>query len=146
MSINVGINGFGRMGRLGLRAGFDHPEYRLTQINEAQGTAETASHLLEFDTVHGCWDRDISSTEDTLRVGGECISISFQNKIEAVDWSGCDIVIDSSGAYRTREALQPYFDQGVKKVIVACPIKDADTLNIVMGCNDDLYDLSLIHI
>ena len=140
MSINVGINGFGRMGRLGLRAGFDHPEYTLTQINEARGTAETASHLLEFDTVHGRWKREISSTEETLLIDGQRIPISFFDTIEAVDWSGCDIVIDSSGAYRTREALQPYFDQGVKKVIVACPVKDADALNIVMGCNDDLYD------
>ena len=62
MSIKVGINGFGRMGRLGFRAGFDHPEYEIVQINEAKGSAEIAAHLLEFDTVHGKWNKKISAS------------------------------------------------------------------------------------
>lgn len=138
--MKVGINGFGRMGRLGFRAGFDHPEYEITQINEAFGTAETAAHLLEFDTVHGRWQRDIGYSDNRITVEGKDIPVSIQNTIQAVDWSGCDIVIDASGAYRTNTALQPYFDQGVKKVIVACPVKEDDVLNVVMGCNDHLYD------
>lgn len=141
MSIKVGINGFGRMGRLGFRAGFDHPEYEIIKINEAKGTAETAAHLLEYDTVHGRWDRDITSHENSITVEGKEIEVTLKNTIEAVDWSGCDIVIEATGAYRTNAALQPYFDQGVKKVVVACPVKEDDVLNVVMGCNDDLYDV-----
>lgn len=146
MSIKVGINGFGRMGRLGFRAGFDHPEYDIVQINEAKGTAETAAHLLEYDTVHGRWDRGISSSDNSITVEGNEIPVTIESTIEAVDWSGCDVVIESSGAYRSWETLQPYFDQGVKKVIVACPVKEPDVLNIVMGCNDDLYDPDKNHL
>ena len=138
--VKVGINGFGRMGRLGFRAGFDHPEFEIVQINEAAGNAETAAHLLEYDSVHGRWQRSISYTEHAIKVEQQEIKISFENTIEAVDWSECDIVIDASGAYRSNITLQPYFNQGVKKVIVACPVKEDDVLNIVMGCNDHLYD------
>ncbi|MDB9742055.1 ArsJ-associated glyceraldehyde-3-phosphate dehydrogenase [Akkermansiaceae bacterium] len=140
MSVKVGINGFGRMGRLGLRAGFHHSEYEIVQINEAKGTAETAAHLLEYDTVHGRWDRNIEFSDSGISVAGQQIAVTLEDTIEAVDWSGCDIVIEASGAYRTNASLQPYFDQGVKKVVVACPVKEDDVLNVVMGCNDDLYD------
>lgn len=146
MNIKVGINGFGRMGRLGFRAGFDHPEYTIVQINEAKGSAETAAHLLEFDTVHGRWDRSIEFGKDSMSVEQHRVPLTLENTIEAVDWSGCDIVIDASGAYRTDASLQPYFDQGVKKVIVACPVKEDNVLNIVMGCNDHLYDPDSHHL
>ncbi len=138
--IKVGINGFGRMGRLGFRQGFDHSEYQIVQINEKAGVAETAAHLLEFDTVHGRWRREIEFSDHSITVDGQEIAVTLDDTIEAVDWSGCDIVIEASGAYRTNKALQPYFDQGVKKVVVACPVKEDDVLNVVMGCNDDLYD------
>lgn len=138
--IKIGINGFGRMGRLGFRQGFDHSEYQIVQINEKEGVAETAAHLLEFDTVHGRWQREISFSESAITVDGHEIAVTLEDSIEAVDWSGCDIVIEASGAYRTNDTLQPYFDQGVKKVVVACPVKEDDVLNVVIGCNDDLYD------
>lgn len=138
--IRVGINGFGRMGRLGFRAGFDHPEYQITQINEHKGTAETAAHLLEFDTVHGRWHRDITSSENAITVDGQMIPVTNNSRIEDTDWSACDIVIEATGAFKTTSVLQSYLDQGVKKVIVACPVKDGNALNIVVGCNDQLYD------
>ncbi len=138
--IKVGINGFGRMGRLGFRQGFDHSEYQIFQVNEHKGTAETAAHLLEFDTVHGRWDRNITFTDDSITVAGSKIPVTLENTIGAVDWSGCDIVIESTGAFRTEETLNEYFRQGVKKVIVAAPVKEGGALNIVIGCNDHLYD------
>ncbi len=144
--IKVGINGFGRMGRLGFREGFDHPEYQISQINEHKGTAETAAHLLEFDSVHGRWQRDISFCDDSISVGGNTIPITFENTIGAVDWSDCDIVIESSGAFRTEATLSEYFRQGVKKVIVAAPVKEGGALNVVMGCNDHLYDPAVNHL
>lgn len=140
MIMHIGINGFGRMGRLGYRAGFDHAEYTITQINEIGGTAETAAHLLEFDTVHGRWDRGISHSDDTLIVGGQKIQFSQNEKIEETDWSNCDIVIDATGVFKSVAQLETYFAQGVKKVIAAAPVKEDEVLNIVMGCNDALYD------
>lgn len=144
--IKVGINGFGRMGRLGFRQGFDHSEYQIAQINEHKGTSETAAHLLEFDSVHGRWQRDISFDAQSITVEGMKIPFTSESTIEAVDWSGCDIVIEATGAFRTESTLNEYFRQGVKKVIVAAPVKDPSALNIVMGCNDHLYDPAKDHL
>jgi len=146
MNIKVGINGFGRMGRLGFRAGFDHPEYNITQLNEANGTVETAAHLLEFDSIHGKWQKQISFSHSHLIIDGTSIPVTLENTIDAVDWSGCDIVIDCTGVYKTSAALEPYFAQGVKKVIVACPVKEENAFNVVMGCNDHLYNPQSHHL
>lgn len=142
--MKIGINGFGRMGRLGFRAGFDHTEYTIVQINELGGTAETAAHLLEFDTVHGRWDRNITHDESSISVEGQKITVTHNKRIEDTDWSSCDIVIEATGVYKTVAQLEAYFAQGVKKVVVAAPVKDDEALNIVIGCNDELYD-PLVH-
>ena len=139
--MNIAINGFGRMGRLGLRAGWDNPAFNITHINELNGGPETSAHLLEYDTVHGRWDREISSDADNIYIDGQRIQHSSvaspaEMHLKNID---IDIVIDATGAFRTPELLQPYFDAGVKKVIVAAPVNGAD-LNIVMGCNDHLYE------
>lgn len=143
--MNVAINGFGRMGRLGFRAGWDDPSYQITRINELHGGAETAAHLLEFDTVHGRWQHDISHNNSGITVDGKSIQYSTAPTPGEMDLSGVDIVIDSTGAHRTPELLQPYFDAGVKKVIVAAPVKEG-ALNLVMGCNDHLYDPDKHHL
>lgn len=140
MSIKVGINGFGRMGRLALRAAWDWPEFEIVHINEVKGGAECAAHLLEFDSVHGRWDKQIEHDDSSITIEGKKISFSEHTAPGAVAWDelGVDIVIESSGKFRTTELLQPYYDRGVKKVIVAAPVKKG-ALNIVMGVNDDLY-------
>lgn len=147
MKKRVGINGFGRMGRLGFRAGFDSEQYEIVHINELSGSAECAAHLLEYDTVHGRWDAEITASETAISVNGQSISFSSEPTPGAVDWAGmgCDVVIESTGKFRTPELLQPYFDQGVKKVVVAAPVKEG-ALNIVMGCNDQLYDPATNHL
>lgn len=141
MKIKVGINGFGRMGRLGFRAGFLSDAYEIVHVNELKGGVECAAHLLEFDTVHGRWEADISTEANSIVVNGKSVSFSEKASPGEVDWNamGCDIVVESSGAFKTTEKLRPYFDNGVKKVVVAAPVKDG-ALNIVMGCNDHLYD------
>jgi glyceraldehyde 3-phosphate dehydrogenase len=141
MSIKVGINGFGRMGRLALRAAWDWPEFEIVHINEIKGGTECAAHLLEFDSVHGRWERKIEYDENSLCIDGKTISFSEHITPGEVPWSdlGVDIVIESSGKFRTTELLQPYYDRGVKKVIVAAPVKQG-ALNIVMGVNDHLYN------
>ncbi|MGB0671767.1 MAG: ArsJ-associated glyceraldehyde-3-phosphate dehydrogenase [Rhodospirillales bacterium] len=141
MTIRIGINGFGRMGRLALRVARDLGGFEPLVINETGGTAEVAAHLLEFDTVHGRWDRDITWRDDAVLIEGQGIPFFQKSRPAEVDWKGmgCDIVLECSGKFRTPEKLQPYFDQGVAKVIVAAPVKEV-ALNIVMGCNDHLYD------
>lgn len=141
MSIRVGINGFGRMGRLGLRAAWDWPDFEIVHINEIKGGPECAAHLLEFDSVHGRWDRQITYADNSLIIDGKVISFSEGQNPGEIPWGdlGVDIVIESSGKFRTTELLQPYYDRGVKKVIVAAPVKQG-ALNIVMGVNDHLYN------
>lgn len=141
MSIKVGINGFGRMGRLALRAAWDWPEFEIVHINEVKGGAECAAHLLEFDSVHGRWQKQITNDEQSLTIEGKKIGFSEHKSPGDVPWDklGVDIVIESSGKFRTTELLQPYYDRGVRKVIVAAPVKEG-ALNIVMGVNDHLYN------
>jgi glyceraldehyde 3-phosphate dehydrogenase len=138
----IGINGFGRMGRLGLRAAWGWPELEFAHINELKGDAGTAAHLLTFDSVHGRWDRQADGDGDTLTIDGRAIGYSSAAEPGAVAWDehGVEIVLECSGRFRTIESLQPYFQRGVKKVVVAAPVKDARALNIVVGVNDDRYD------
>jgi glyceraldehyde-3-phosphate dehydrogenase (arsenate-transferring) len=138
----VGINGFGRMGRLGLRAAWDSLELDFVHVNEPHGDAATAAHLLTFDSVHGRWDRDAHGDGTTLSIGGTAVSYSRATEPGAAPWAaqGVEIVLECSGAFRTIESLAPYFAQGVKKVIVAAPVKDERALNVVVGVNDDRYD------
>jgi glyceraldehyde 3-phosphate dehydrogenase len=147
MSIRIGINGFGRIGRLALRAAWDWPEYEIIHINEIAGGAEAAAHLLEFDSVHGRWPREFGITDNGLRIDGRPVSFSDKPTPGEVPWGdyGVDVVIESSGQFRTPQLLQPYFDKGVQKVIVAAPVKEG-ALNIVMGVNDHLYDPQQHHL
>ena len=141
MGTKIGINGFGRMGRLALRAAWGWPEFDWVHINEVAGNAETSAHLLEFDSVHGHWGDRISSDDNSLLIGDHTISHSGNEAIGDTNWGGmgCDIVLECSGAFREPDQLATYFEQGVKKVIVAAPVKTG-ALNIVMGINDKDYD------
>lgn len=147
MPVRVGINGFGRMGRLALRAAFVKHPFQIAHINEVKGGPETAAHLLEFDSVHGRWKAAITAQSDGLIVEGEGISYSNFAEICATPWaqSRIEVVLECSGKFLIPEALQAYFDQGVRKVVVAAPVKKG-ALNIVMGVNDDLYDPQRHHI
>ena len=133
----IGINGFGRMGRLGIRAAWGNPAFTFTQVNEIAGNATTSAHLLKFDSIHGIWSPECSADERNMIVDRQTIAYTSNKAIEDTDWSGCDIVLECSGKFRKIEQLQAYFDQGVKKVIVAAPVEGA--LNIVYGVNDDWY-------
>ncbi len=147
MPTRIGINGFGRIGRLVLRAAIDWPELAFAQINEIAGDAATAAHLLTFDSVHGRWERGAQATDGGLVVGDHTIGYSSIKDPGGVPWAaaGVEIVLECSGKFRTVEQLQPYFAAGVKKVIVAAPVKQG-ALNIVMGVNDDQYDPEVHHL
>ncbi len=164
MTVRIAINGFGRMGRLALRAawGFDpaRPGTRdtpggswgagdidIVQINEPHGDAETSAHLLAFDSIHGRWPVAVSAADGEIRIGGKRVAHTQGAAPDAVDWraAGIDLVLECSGAFRTAASLSPYFAAGVAKVVVSAPVK-ADALNIVMGVNDGLYDPAAHHI
>lgn len=146
--IRVGINGFGRMGRLALRAGWDHPDLEFVHINEISGGPETAAHLLEFDSVHGRWSKGVECLDGHVVID-KTHKLSFGANPTPGDtnWSAysCDIVLECTGKFKSPDTLQPYFDQGVRKVIVAAPVKEG-ALNIVYGVNDDLYDPETHHL
>lgn len=140
MTIKVGINGFGRMGRLSLRAAFDWDDVEFIQINDPAGNAATLAHLLTFDSVHGRWHHEATHEGETLLVNDQRIACSQNREIGETDWSGCDVVIEASGKMKTKALLQAYLDQGVKRVVVTAPVKEEGVLNVVMGVNHQLYD------
>lgn len=144
----IGINGFGRMGRLALRAAWGRPGLDVVHINEVAGGVRTAAHLLTFDSVHGRWAHDVSAAaDDALIVDGKRIAFTDRPRPGSVDWRkhGVDLVLECSGKFRSTETLEPYFSAGVRKVIVAAPVKSG-ALNVVMGVNDHLYDPAAHHL
>jgi len=160
MTIKVGINGFGRMGRLIMRAAFNWPEVEFIQVNDVAGDAATLAHLLNFDSIHGRWSieaKSVASADDEFNncqmiINDQPIAMSQNKEISDTDWSKCDIVIEASGVMRDETKLQAYFKQGVKKVLVTAPMKilaeetfegvskEQNIVNIVMGVNQHLYN------
>ena len=152
--IRVGINGMGRIGRLALRAamgGFRRPDgdpragntLDITHVNELKGGIAATAHLLEFDSLHGRWHAGIGVPDEKhIAVGDQRIGFTSAALPGDVAWGdlGCDIVLECTGRFLAPEQLQAYFDRGVKRVIVAAPVKHAGALNIVVGVNDRLYD------
>lgn len=143
MTIKVGINGFGRIGRLALRAAFDWPEITFVQINDVAGDAATLGHLLEFDSVQGRWGHEVNVEGAEIVIGDQRIACTQEADIGAVDWSGCDVVIEATGVNRQKAKLQQYLDQGVKRVVVSAPVKEEGVANIVVGVNDDIFEPEL---
>jgi glyceraldehyde 3-phosphate dehydrogenase len=141
--IKLGINGFGRIGRLALRASFDWPEFEFVQINDPAGDAATFAHLLNFDSVHGRWQHQAVAEDHSILVNGKSIRVTQNKAIADTDWSGCDVVIECSGKMKSTELLQAYLDQGVKRVVVSAPVKEAGVLNVVMGVNHQLFDAAV---
>lgn len=136
--VRIGINGFGRIGRLSLRNGFNRTSLQWQHINEPNGDNEMCAYLLNYDSVHGRWDNYASADAHGISIADNQLRVSHNTAIAQTDWSQCDIVLECSGKFRTAESLMPYFAQGVKQVIVAAPIKQ-DVLNIVMGVNHERY-------
>jgi glyceraldehyde 3-phosphate dehydrogenase len=153
--MKIGINGFGRIGRLVFRALWDRPAhgsteaggFELVHVNDAAGDAHTAAHLLAFDSVHGRWHQEIEAYSGGFRLGSQRISFSQDTDPIAVPWRqlGVDLVLECSGKLKTAATLQPYFDTvGLSRVVVACPVRGeiagAEALNIVYGINQHLYN------
>lgn len=154
--MRVGINGMGRMGRLALRAamgavrraeGDPRASNRLdiVHLNEVKGGVAATAHLLEFDSTHGRWYGSFGvENEATIRIDNKTLGFSSAAHPKDVAWGdlGCDIVLECTGKFLKPVDLDAYFDRGVKRVIVAAPVKDESALNVVVGVNDNLYDAS----
>ncbi len=138
----IAINGFGRMGRLALRAAWRRDDLEIVHVNELHGDAATAAHLLSFDSVHGRWDRAASGDDDGLLLDGRRLGYTRADGPGGVPWGdlGAELVLECTGRFRTIDALAPYFEHGARKVVVAAPVKDARAVNVVVGVNDDRYD------
>jgi glyceraldehyde 3-phosphate dehydrogenase len=136
------------MGRLAFRATWDCPDVAIVHVNEIKGGAAMAAHLLEFDSVHGRWTRPTVVAEDHFTVDGRKVAFTDGAKPNDIPWeaSGVAIVLECSGKFITTSALEPYFERGIRKVVVAAPVKTKGALNIVMGVNDHLYSPDDHHI
>ena len=146
-STRVAINGFGRMGRLALRAAWDWPDLQFVHVNEIGGDAASAAHLLQFDSIHGTWEVPVSAEPDAIVIDGQRLSYSENESLEDTPWGdlGVDVVVECTGKFKSSEVLSAYLNGGVKKVVVSAPVKDG-TLNIVVGVNDHLYQPDEHHI
>jgi glyceraldehyde 3-phosphate dehydrogenase len=142
MLTRIGINGFGRMGRLALRAGWGSSQLEFVHVNEVAGGPTVAAHLLEFDSVHGRWNKEIRPSDRAIAIDGREVAFSTAPAPGEAKWSdhGVDVVLECTGKFKTVDKLEQYRKAGVKKVIVAAPVKEREALNIVVGVNDHLYD------
>ncbi|MBD3678928.1 MAG: ArsJ-associated glyceraldehyde-3-phosphate dehydrogenase [Rhodobacteraceae bacterium] len=139
----IAINGLGRIGKLVLRALVEAGQGdRVVLLNDKIGTPEQHALWLEFDTVHGRWPAEFAHDHESLSVNGHRMRLTTAERIEDLPLSdlGVDLVIDCTGVFKTPAKVQPYYDAGVKKVVVSAPIKEEPALNLVYGINHDLYD------
>ena len=132
------LNGLGRIGKLALRPLLESGAH-IAFLNDAVGDPAMHAHLLEFDTVHGRWPAAFSFDDTSLTIDGTTIPVHQSRAIKDLPLEGVDVVIDCTGAFKTEAKLQPYFDAGVKKVVVSAPVKDGGAANIVYGVNNAAY-------
>ena len=139
----IAINGLGRIGKLVLRDLIDNGAGGdIVLINDPHSTVEQLSLLMEFDSVHGRWGKNISWKNNTLVLDDKKVKVSHQKIIQALALkeNDIDLVVDCTGQFKTGPKIAPYFSAGVKKVIISAPVKDKDALNLVYGINHELYD------
>lgn len=133
------LNGLGRIGKLALKPLMERGA-NIAWINDAVGDPEMHAHLLEFDTVHGRWKADFSHDADGITIDGTRLPFVGASAIADLPLDGVDVVIDCTGVFKTEAKIAPYFEGGVKKVVVSAPVKDGNAANIVFGVNQDIYD------
>ena len=141
MSIKVGINGFGRIGRLVFRAGISRPDIEFVGINDPFMTPDYMAYMLRYDTMHGQFQGEISYTDHSIIVNGKEVSFFAEMDPKNIPWGkvGAEYVVESTGQFLTKEKAQAHIDAGAKKVVMSAPSKD-DTPMFVMGVNNTAYD------
>lgn len=146
MTIKIGINGFGRIGRMVFRASLEHPELDVVAVNDLTD-ATTLAHLLKYDSVHGIWPGEIVATEQGISVAGREIVVYAQADPAQIPWSAHEvtIVVESTGRFTDREGAKKHLQAGARKVLITAPAKNED-VTIVMGVNHHIYDPANHHV
>lgn len=139
--MKIGINGFGRMGRLFLRAAWGDPELEIVAVNEPHADAETMAVLLEHDSVQRRFGQPCHGEGSALRVGERTLRYTRASSPSDIDWTGIDLVAECSGELRKRAAIEPHLARGARRVLVSAAVKDVAP-NIVVGVNHDAFDLA----
>lgn len=154
MTVKIGINGFGRIGRNVLRAALKYPEIQVVAINHksrripvTEDYAWNLAHTLKYDSVHGRLDADVQATDRSLLVNGREIAVLVEGDPANLPWRelGVDVVVDSTGKFKTAEDASQHLIAGAKKVVISAPAK-GDVITVVMGVNEKLYDPSAHHV
>ena len=140
MTIKVGINGFGRIGRNAFRAAMSNPALEIVAVNDLTD-AETLAHLLKYDSIHGILDAEVKAEKDAIVVNGKAIKLLAERDPAALPWGalGIDVVVESTGRFTDADKAAAHIKAGAKKVIISAPAKGED-ITIVMGVNEDKYD------
>lgn len=140
MSVKIGINGFGRIGRVIFRAAIDNPDVEVVAINDLTDSA-TMAYLLAYDSVHGKLNAEVKSNKDSIEVDGKSIAVTSIKDPTQLKWGefGVDIVAECTGLFRDKESTSKHLAAGARKVIISAPAKDPD-ITIVMGVNSNQYD------
>jgi glyceraldehyde 3-phosphate dehydrogenase len=140
MTVRVGINGFGRIGRTFTRRALERTDLQVVAVNDITD-AGTLAHLLAFDSTYGRLGQTVEHTDDALIVAGEAISVLSERDPAGIDWKkfGTDVVIESTGKFRTRDGAALHLKGGARKVLISAPGKGAD-LTVVIGVNEAAYD------
>ncbi len=146
MTIKIGINGFGRIGRMVFRAAFNNPDLEVTAINDLTDT-KTIAHLLEYDSVHGLFNKKVTSTPDSITVDNKVTKVTALKDPGQIPWkdANVDIVCECTGIFRDRDGASKHFTGGAKKVLISAPATNPD-ITIVMGVNQGMYDPAAHHI
>ena len=139
MAINIGINGFGRIGRLVFRRVLQQGGFNVVGINDITD-AKTLAYLLKYDSVHGIFDGDVKAEENAIVVNGKKYRVTAEKDPSKLPWKelGADIIIEGTGIFTSREKLQPHITAGAKKVLLTAPAKDEIDATVVLGVNDSV--------
>ncbi|MFA5881447.1 MAG: type I glyceraldehyde-3-phosphate dehydrogenase, partial [Eubacteriales bacterium] len=146
MSVKVGINGFGRIGRLVFRAALNNPQVDIVAVNDLTDS-ETLAHLLKYDSVHGIFNADVKAADGAIIVNGKEIKVTAVTDPAALPWKelGVQVALESTGRFTKRPDAAKHLDAGAKKVVISAPGKEED-ITIVMGVNHDKYDPANHHV
>jgi len=141
MVVKCAVNGFGRIGRLSFRYVWDDPSLEIVHVNDIC-SVESAAYLIQYDSVHGTWDKKVELTDDRsgFTVDGKLVTFSSEADFTNVEWASkeVELMMECTGTYLKVKTLQPYFDQcGIKQVVVSAPVKEEGALNVVLGCNHE---------
>lgn len=146
MTVRIGINGFGRIGRNVFRAALNNDDVEVVAVNDLTD-ANMLAHLLQYDTVHGTLPEEVTANGDNLVVGGKEIKVLSEKDPAQLGWGdlGVEIVVESTGRFTQRDDAKKHLDAGAKKVVISAPAKQED-LTVVMGVNEDQYDKDSHHV